>query len=60
MSELKWIRADWPAPPGIVAGTTLRQGGVSRDQYASLNLGAHVGDVETSVVTNRRRLESVC
>lgn len=20
-----WIRADWPAPPGIVAGTTLRE-----------------------------------
>jgi len=60
MNELQWIRADWPAPPGIVAGTTLRQGGVSCGQYAALNLAAHVGDVETSVATNRRRFESVC
>jgi len=60
MSEPQWIRADWPAPPGIVAGTTLRQGGVSRGLYASLNLAAHVGDAETSVATNRRRFESAC
>ena len=60
MNDLQWIRADWPAPPGVVAGTTLRQGGVSRDRYASLNLAAHVGDVETSVATNRRRFERAC
>ena len=60
MTAVHWIRADWPAPPGIVAGTTLRQGGVSRDRYASLNLAAHVGDVERSVATNRRRFERAC
>ncbi|MEX2124510.1 MAG: peptidoglycan editing factor PgeF [Woeseia sp.] len=60
MTSVRWIRADWPAPPGIVAGTTLRQGGVGRDNYATLNLAAHVGDAEGSVDTNRRRFASAC
>lgn len=34
-----WIKADWPAPNYIKAGTTLRQGGVSKAPYDSLNLG---------------------
>ena len=24
MSSLQWIEADWPAPPGIMTGTTYR------------------------------------
>ncbi|HLU05951.1 MAG TPA: peptidoglycan editing factor PgeF [Woeseiaceae bacterium] len=60
MSSLQWIKADWPAPPGIVAGTTCRQGGVSEGSYASLNLAAHVGDDEASVSANRRRFVSWC
>ena len=50
-----WIVADWPAPDGIVAGTTTRNGGVSDGVYASLNLGAHVGDNPSAVAENRRR-----
>ena len=38
------IAPSWPAPPGVRAASTLRTGGVSADGYASLNLGAHVGD----------------
>ena len=54
-----WIVADWPAPDRIVAGTTTREGGVSKGVYASLNLGAHVGDNSAAVSGNRRRfLES--
>jgi YfiH family protein len=37
---------------------TTRLGGVSRGPYASLNLAAHVGDVEASVAENRRRVRS--
>lgn len=49
------IEADWPAPHSIVAGTTTRTGGVSQDVYASLNLGAHVGDIPANVAANRHR-----
>lgn len=58
--SLEWIRADWPAPPGIVAGTTTRRGGVSEGVYASLNLGAHVGDDAQRVARNRRRFLTAC
>ena len=54
------MRADWPAPPGVVAGTTFRQGGVSSGPYASLNLGAQVGDDAGAVRTNRRLFRQAC
>ena len=60
MNALEWIEAGWPAPPGIVAGTTCRKGGVSKGAYASLNLAAHVGDDVAAVTTNRRRFVSGC
>lgn len=52
-----WLAADWPAPAGILAGTTTRAGGVSAGAKASLNLGDHVGDDPEHVAENRRRLE---
>lgn len=51
-----WINADWPAPDGIHAGTTLRQGGMSQPPYDSMNLATHVGDDEQTVQANRDRL----
>ena len=39
-----WIPADWPAPQGVIAGTTLRYGGVSNGSFATLNLGAYADD----------------
>ena len=48
-----WLKADWPAPDFIKAGTTLRQGGVSRGAYESFNLATHVGDELTAVERNR-------
>lgn len=60
MTAVRWLEADWPAPPGVVAGTTLRGGGASRGPYASLNLGAHVGDDPESVRNNRRRFVEAC
>lgn len=57
MSErVQFLAADWPAPPGVVAGTTLRVGGVSEGIYDSLNLGAHVDDDSERVARNRERL----
>ncbi len=56
MSDVSFLAADWPAPDGVVAGTTLRVGGASSPPYAELNLGAHVGDEPGRVEDNRRRL----
>jgi polyphenol oxidase len=50
------IVPEWPAPPNVRAATTLRSGGVSQGSFASLNLGAHVGDDPEAVATNRRRI----
>jgi hypothetical protein len=57
---IAWLRADWPAPDRIVAGTTLRHGGVSFGPFDSLNLGAHVGDDALAVRENRRRFVEGC
>jgi YfiH family protein len=58
--SIVWIDADWPAPPNVRAGTTLRHGGVSENVYASLNLGEHVSDDSAAVIENRRRLVADC
>jgi YfiH family protein len=53
-----WIIPDWPAPKRVRALVTTRMGGASRGPYASLNLGAHVGDDPAAVERNRERLRS--
>jgi len=58
--SMQWIRAEWPAPAGVVAGTTTRHGGVSEGQYESMNLGAHVDDDPACVAENRRRFVTGC
>jgi YfiH family protein len=60
MSTPDWIRADWQVAAAIVAGCTLRSGGVSTGPYASLNLGAHVGDDPAHVQANRQRFVAAC
>ena len=55
-----WIPADWPAPDTVVAGTTMRVGGVSTGVFKSLNLGAHVGDDPAAVAENRSRFVTMC
>ena len=49
------IEAQWNAPTGIHAFTTLRSGGVSRSPYDSLNLALHVEDEGAAVAVNRQR-----
>ncbi len=51
-----WLRADWPAPPGVRTCITTRRGGVSQAPWAGLNLGTHVGDDACAVAANRQRL----
>ena len=51
---VEWIVPDWPAPGRVRAFVTTRAGGVSRGDYASMNLGASSGDEEENVVRNRR------
>jgi len=54
--EPEFIVPDWPAPPAVHAVVTTRQGGVSRGEYAGLNLAGHVGDDPVAVDHNRRIL----
>jgi len=56
LQNLQIIEPDWPAPLSVKALTTTCNGGVSTGPYSTLNLGDHVGDVESSVLTNRKRL----
>lgn len=47
------FKADWPAPANVKTLISTRNGGVSEGIYASLNVGAHVGDVFEHVAQNR-------
>ncbi|MDM7859797.1 peptidoglycan editing factor PgeF [Alteromonas sp. ASW11-36] len=50
------LRPDWQAPETIEAYSTTRIGGLSKDEFGSLNLGDHVGDLTESVNANRALL----
>lgn len=51
------LPADWPAPPGVVAFTTLRHGaGTSPAPFDTFNLGARSGDDPAAVAANREEL----
>lgn len=54
-----WLVPEWPAPPGVHALCTSREGGVSTAPWGSLNLGDHVGDDPQTVRTNRQRLQEI-
>ena len=57
MTATARLGADWPAPPGVVAFTTLRRGaGTSAPPFDDFNLGARCGDAAGSVAANRRTL----
>ena len=53
------FEVDWPAPDGVRAVCSTRDGGVSAGPYASLNLGDHVGDDAIAVAENRQRFASM-
>lgn len=55
---MKFIKAQWQAPPHVKALTTTRLGGVSVGVYDGLNLGDHVSDQIEHVQKNRAMLSS--
>jgi YfiH family protein len=63
---MPWFEADWPAPRGVRALSTLRGdwrvgvgvSGVSKVPYGCFNLGDHVGDDPAAVAENRRLLKA--
>lgn len=55
---INFIQPNWPAPSNVKALQTTRTGGVSKDAYASLNLGAHVNDDPIAVAANRQLLSA--
>lgn len=55
-AEPRFLAADWAPPPGVRACVSLRTGGSSAGPWASLNLGAHVGDDPRAVRANRELL----
>lgn len=56
MSALTFIQPKWPVHKRVFCASTTIDGGVSSGVYNSLNLGAHVGDDEFCVKTNRQLL----
>jgi len=52
-----WLLPDWPAPRGVHAAVTTREGpGVSTGPYARFNLGLRSGDDAEAVASNRDAL----
>lgn len=58
LPAIGWWPAGFDAPPGVRAGTTTRDGGVSVGARGTFNLAAHVGDDPAAVATNRARLRA--
>jgi polyphenol oxidase len=56
MNKLEFIIPNWPAPANVHALQTNRDGGCSRANFDSLNLGDHVNDNPMHVVQNRQLL----
>ncbi len=56
------LQADWLAPPGVRALSTLRRGegvGISAAPFDDFNLGDRCGDDPTAVAANRRALHDM-
>ena len=53
------LLADWPAPPGVVAFSTVRTGpGASAAPFDRFNLGLRSGDDPAAAQANRRALHA--
>lgn len=53
------VMPDWPAPANVRAFSTTRKGGISREQWRTLNLGRNCGDDRKSVQKNRILLRTL-
>ncbi|MDD3802392.1 MAG: peptidoglycan editing factor PgeF [Desulfuromonas thiophila] len=54
--KISYLQAAWAKPPQLFAGVTIRNGGVSRPPYNSLNLGSNTDDAPYNVEGNRSTL----
>ncbi|WP_040204880.1 peptidoglycan editing factor PgeF [Neobacillus jeddahensis] len=51
------IMEDWVKQyPQLIAGFTTKNGGTSHGDFETLNMGFHVGDVQTNVCENRKKV----
>lgn len=57
---MRTIIPNWPAPENVLTVSTTRFGGVSAAPYSALNVGLHVGDDVSAVLTNRQLLKDHC
>jgi YfiH family protein len=57
MTQADWLRPQEPLAPRVGALMTTREGGVSAGAFASMNLGAYVGDDAGALAENQARLE---
>jgi polyphenol oxidase len=51
-----WYHPAWPAPAGVQAVMTTREGGHGLPPFQGYNLGDHVGDDPTTVAVHREEL----
>ena len=56
MRDVPLLLPDWNAPANVRAAVTTREGGASRNEWASFNLGLNTGEDPAIVESNRRRL----
>ncbi|MED5620092.1 peptidoglycan editing factor PgeF [Ideonella sp. BN130291] len=57
--DADWLQPQWDAPAAVGAVMSTRAGGVSAGPFASMNLGAYVGDEEVAVRHNMQRFADV-
>jgi len=51
---MTWIEPDWSVKSNIHAAVTLREGGLSKGDFQSLNPALHVNDNSETVLANRK------
>ncbi len=56
LTSASFVTPDWPAPNNVRAYATTRIGGASTGVYEGLNVGTHVGDIQSVVLQNRAKL----
>lgn len=56
--DTPFFHANWDAPKNVHTLISTRVGGVSEGVYASLNMGAHVGDKPEHVARNRALMQA--
>lgn len=56
--EHRYLIPDWPAPAGVKACVTRRDGGVSEGNFASFNMGIRSGDNPEHVRANREQMRN--